>query len=84
MLYYHISILFARDLPGYVLRLRVIRAFQLADGDFIGHSLLAFRLADLFRVFPALDASPDEDPCSDAEAGGVSGIAAPGDAWDIV
>ena len=33
----------------------MIRTFKLTDGDFIGHTLLALRLADLFRVLPALD-----------------------------
>ena len=46
----------------------MIRTFKLTDGDFIGHTLLTLRLADLFRVLPALDTAPDEDPCSDAES----------------
>ena len=37
-------------------------ALHLADGHLIGHPLLTFCFAELFRVFPALDTSPDTHP----------------------
>src|SRR5699024_2285967 len=40
----------------------IVPALQLADGHLVGHPLLAFRIAELLSVLPALDPSPDAHP----------------------
>ena len=62
----------------------MLDAFQLADRDFISHTLLTLGLADLLGIFPALDSSPDTDSGAHLEVGSVSGISAPGDTRYVI
>lgn len=57
---------------------------QLADGYFISNTLLTFCLRDLLCILPALDSSPDTDPCSNLKARSKTGITAPADTRDII
>ena len=58
--------------------------FQFAYRHLISSPFFTLIFPDPLYVFTALDPAPDTDPAADFKAGRITGIPAPGDAWNVI